>query len=65
MRDENEEQLYWRGVYFPSTLNEQELEEWRRVVHKLDSPVKDTLESHWVFTVSLIVLILVVVAVSL
>lgn len=64
---EDEHKLYWRGFYFPGTLSNDELVEWSRIVHKLDSVPEPTEEKqeHWGRALFAFAILLALVAVFL
>lgn len=62
-----EEKLYWKGIYFPGSLTKEEHAEWIVLVHKYDSvqPISQTEYDNWGYAMVALLIVLVLAAVFL
>jgi hypothetical protein len=62
-----QEKLYWKGVYFPGSLTKEEYAEWIVLVHKYDSiqPMSELEYKRWGYVMVAFLIVLILAAVFL
>jgi hypothetical protein len=45
--DDKEQELYWRGVYFPGTLTVEELEKWCEIKNRTERAPTEQEQTFW------------------
>ncbi len=61
----NKEQFYWKGVHFPGTLNEAELEQWLIIKEEIEGKQKELTpeqEQFWSYMWLIYVIVLCTIA---
>lgn len=59
---DKEQDLYWRGIYFPGTLTVEELEKWCEIKSRSERPLDYYEQETWSFLFGLWVVFLCIAA---